>query len=190
MRLRIIAGTLKGRFITIPERNTEFRPTLERTRQSVIEIIKYHLPGAVTADVCAGSGAFGFEMISRGALRVDFVEKDRRRADLLVKNSRILSVSDLCRCIVGDVKLFIKRYKGPYQVIFYDPPYADEALALLVPDLLKLLAPDGILVYERALKHNFLQNSPVHEFCFDSRDFGDTVVEFYRFSKESKRFVE
>jgi hypothetical protein len=52
---------------------------------------------------------------------------------------------------------------------------------------MKLLAPDGILVYERALRHNFLQNSPVNEFCFDSRDFGDTVVEFYRYSKEFKK---
>lgn len=187
MRLRIIAGTLKGRFINIPERNTEFRPTLERTRQSIIEIIKFDLPGAVTADVCAGSGAFGFEMISRGALRVDFVEKDSHRAELLMKNSRMLSVSDRCRCIIGDVKSFVNKSKGSYQIIFYDPPYADEALALLVPDLLKLLTPDGILVYERALRSNFLQNSPVNEFCFDSRDFGDTAVEFFRFSKEFKK---
>ncbi len=187
MRLRIIAGTLKGRFINISERNTEFRPTLERTRQSVIEIIKFALPGAVTADVCAGSGAFGFEMISRGALRVDFVEKDRHRAELLIKNSRILSVSDQCRCIIGDVKSFVNKSKGPYQIIFYDPPYEDEALALLVPDLLKMLIPDGILVYERALRNNFLQNSPVNEFCFDSRVFGDTVVDFYRSPKEFKK---
>ena len=190
MRLRIIAGTLKGRFINIPERNTEFRPTLERTRQSVIEIIKFHLPGAITADVCAGSGAFGFEMISRGALRVDFVEKNRRRAELLIKNSRMLSVSDLCRCIIEDARSFVHKSKERYQVIFYDPPYADEALALLVPDLLKLLAPDGILVYERALRYNFLQSSPINEYCFDSRDFGDTVVEFYSFSKEFKRFIQ
>lgn len=187
MRLRIIAGTLKGRFINIPGRNAEFRPTLERTRQSVIEIIKFDLPGAVAADVCAGSGAFGFEMISRGALRVDFVEKDRHRAELLMKNSSILSVMDRCRCITGDVKSFVNKSKGPYQIIFYDPPYEDETLALLVPDLMKLLAPDGILVYERALRHNFLQNSLVNEFCFDSRDFGDTVVEFYRYSKEFKK---
>lgn len=190
MRLRIIAGTLKGRFINIPERNTEFRPTLERTRQSVVEIIKFHLSGAITADVCAGSGAFGFEMISRGALRVDFVEKDRRRADLLMKNSSILSVSDQCRCVVGDVKTFISKNNGPYRVIFYDPPYADETLASLVPDLMKLLAPDGILVYERALRHNFLQKAPISEFCFDSRDFGDTVVEFYRFSKEFNKVIK
>ncbi len=183
MRLRIIAGTLKGRYINIPVRNSEFRPTLERTRQSVIEIIKFHLPGAITADVCAGSGAFGFEMISRGALRVDFVEKDRQRAELLMKNSRMLAVSDLCRCVFGDVKSFIHKSKGLYQIIFYDPPYADEALAFLVPDLLKLLTPYGILVHERAQKQNFLQNLPTSELCFDSRDFGDTVVDFYRFKK-------
>ena len=175
---------MRGRFLNIPDRDAEFRPTLERTRQSVLEIIKFHLPGATTADICAGSGAFGFEMISRGALKVDFIEKDRRRAELIIKNSGILSVTDQCRCIVEDVRTFLRKNKERYQVVFYDPPYADKDLALLVPDLLKVLVADGILVYERTSKQNYLQNLSICDFCYDIREFGDTVVEFYRCSEK------
>lgn len=186
MRLRIIAGTLRGRFLNIPDRDAEFRPTLERTRQSVLDIIKFRLPGAIAADICAGSGAFGFEMISRGALRVDFIEKDRRRADLINKNSGILSVTDQCRCIVEDVRAFLRKHKECYQVVFYDPPYADKDLAFLVPDLLNVLAADGILVYERSSKQSYLQDLSVCDYCYDIREFGDTVVEFYAAVKNQK----
>lgn len=185
MRLRIISGTLKGRFIQIPEHCTQFRPTLERTRQSVAEIIKSYLPNAIVADLCAGSGAFGFEMISRGANRVDFVEKDRKRADILIKNYKLLGVEDRCRCIVDDVRSFVKKNKEKYDVVYYDPPYNDFNLQLLIPDLLNMVSEIGILVYERQAKQN--PSTPDKSIVpFDVRIFGDTIVEFYRSNKMNK----
>ncbi|HEX3019587.1 MAG TPA: RsmD family RNA methyltransferase [Chitinispirillaceae bacterium] len=184
MKLRIIAGTLKGRLINIPERDAGFRPTLERTRQSVLEIIKGYLPGAIAADVCCGSGAFGFEMISRGALRVDFFENDRRRADLLFKNSSVLGISDQCRIISGDIRTTVKRMTDFYDIIFYDPPYADIELAILTSELLNRLSQDGFLVYERAATKDSLKNASNNQCCFDIREFGDTAVEFYRLSEK------
>jgi len=182
MRLRIISGKLKGRFINIPESGVQFRPTLERTRQSIAEIIKSYLPDAIVADVCAGSGAFGFEMISRGAQRVDFVEKDRRRAELLTKNAQMLGVAEQCRYIVQDVRSFITKSKESYDVIFYDPPYNDEDLQLLVPDLLNLVAAGGILVYERRAKS--ILHAKIEAQPFDTRIFGDTEVQFFHSLKK------
>lgn len=177
MRLRIISGKIRGRFINIPENGVQFRPTLERTRQSVAEIIKTCLPDAIVADVCAGSGAFGFEMVSRGAKRVDFVEKDHRRAELLMQNAKLLGIADQCRFISQDARSFVTRSKELYDVIFYDPPYSDEGLQLLVSDLLKLLAADGILVYERRAKSPI--SAKIEAQPYDIRVFGDTVVEFF-----------
>ncbi|MBN2188552.1 MAG: RsmD family RNA methyltransferase, partial [Chitinispirillaceae bacterium] len=83
MRLRIIAGVLRGRILQCPGRQLAFRPTLERTRTAMADMLQPRIGGSITADLCAGSGAFGFEMLSRGAARVDFIENDRRAAELI-----------------------------------------------------------------------------------------------------------
>lgn len=175
MRLRIISGKLRGRFLVLPDKGKAFRPTLERTRESVAEIIKAYLPDAVAADLCAGSGAFGFEMLSRGCSRVDFVEKDSRRAADIAKNAENLGVKEFCRIYNQDVRTFIKNTSNRYDVIFYDPPYQRDDLAALVPEITSLLCDDGILVYERSRDG---KGGPMEP--FDRREFGDTVVEFFR----------
>ncbi|NLG16159.1 MAG: methyltransferase domain-containing protein [Fibrobacter sp.] len=176
MKLRIISGKLRGRLLYLPDKGNDFRPTLERTRESVAEIIKSNLPDAVAVDLCAGSGAFGFEMLSRGCARVDFVEKDLRRAAQIKSNAEKLGVTESCRIYTQDVKAFLKKSGSRYDLIFYDPPYGMEDLAGLVPEIINLLAQDGILVYERSRAEQW--KIPIVP--FDSRVFGDTVVEFYR----------
>jgi 16S rRNA (guanine966-N2)-methyltransferase len=178
IRLRIISGFLKGRFISVPETNN-FRPTLERTRESVAEIIKNKLDGAIVADICAGSGAFGFEMLSRGASSVDFIEKDRHRAAQLIKTASQFGLSDQTRVISRDVNSFIKSASGKYDIIFYDPPYDDKDLMYLHEDLVRLLNVDGILLYESRKIHKGAKPSEKKIIPFDIRTFGETVVEFY-----------
>lgn len=179
MKLRIISGLLKGRFISVPD-TKDFRPTLERTRESVAEIIKSRLPGAQVADICAGSGAMGFELLSRGALRVDFIEKDRTRADLIKKNAHQLGVADSCRIISRDVRSFLKNVSEAYDIIYYDPPYDSEELKS-IGALLDKLTENGILLYEyrKARKKEKDLDIAPKELLFDSRTFGDTVVDFY-----------
>lgn len=183
MRLRIISGLLKGRYISIPESGGDFRPTLERTRESTAEILKPHIDGAIAADLCAGSGAFGFELISRGASMVDFIEKDRRRASLILKTAEDFRVTDSCRIISRDARSFCKESSGGYDLIFFDPPYDRSDLHNSLPDILKLLSENGILAYQRPRglpvdvdKHALIEP-------YDIRNFGETVVEFYKLSK-------
>ncbi|NLD98821.1 MAG: methyltransferase [Fibrobacter sp.] len=176
MRLRIISGILKGRFISIPEDNKQFRPTLERTRESVSEILKPFISNARVADICAGSGAFGFEMLSRGADWVDFVEKDRRRAKLLIENAQKLNIADSCCVFTQDIRSFVNNSRGGYDIVYYDPPYADTELKTVIPQLKQLLSEDGILVYEKARESS--GSADLHE-PYATRVFGDTVVHFY-----------
>ncbi len=185
MKLRIISGELKGRFLSVPG-SSSFRPTLERTRESVAEILKTVLPGAVAADICAGSGAFGFEMISRGALKVDFIEQDRTRASLIRRNAEALGVEDRVRVITSDARTFVRESRERYDVVFYDPPYDDGNLQELLPSLMNLLRENGILVYER--KRGQREKTPPSPGdkpkLYDARLYGESAVEFYRMIEE------
>lgn len=181
MKFRIISGEFKGRILYTPDRGKSFRPTLERTRESVCEIIKPKLQNAVTADICSGSGALGFEMLSRGASRADFVEKDRSRLDYLKKNAKILGVTDRCRFYNQDVNRFINNKDSCYDIIYYDPPYDLCKLKDLIFDISFLLSTNGILIYEHSLDYKSKDIFSDIEFKpYDIRYYGNTVIDFYK----------
>ena len=179
MNLRIIAGTLKGRVIRIPEKQVSFRPTLERARQSIADMLTPLLPGCSGADLCAGSGAFGFEMISRGAKTVDFVENDRLRAESIRATATTFGIQGQCRIIMQGVAAFAASESGPYDIIFFDPPYDDAGMADLVPSLMRRLNPNGILLFQR---RRVRSAGPDRESrAPEVKIFGDTAVEIHRF---------
>jgi 16S rRNA (guanine966-N2)-methyltransferase len=180
MKLRIISGLLKGRFVIVPD-STDFRPTSERTRESLAEIIKNQLPGKRVADFCAGSGAMGFEMVSRGAAHVDFIEIDRNRAAIINKNAQNLGISQCCHVITKDIRSFLQNTSELYDVIFFDPPYDNDELKDMISTLLLRLTETGIVVYEfRKMRTSKLISLPDKKVIpYDSRAFGDTIVEFY-----------
>ena len=183
MKLRIIAGTLRGRTITLSDRSARFRPTKDRVRQSLAETIKQRLPGALVADLCAGSGAFGIECLSRGAARAQFIEHDRVLAEGISKHIERFGLSSRSGVFTTDVKRFITVCKDMFDVIFFDPPYADGELALLIPGILGLLAPEGLLLHERAAGKEDAEHSEIVDsglrFFRESRRYGDTRVDFY-----------
>jgi 16S rRNA (guanine966-N2)-methyltransferase len=183
MKLRIISGSLKGRIINGPDKDLSFRPTLERTRQSIADMITPLCRGAVTADICAGSGAFGFEMLSRGAKLVDFVENNRARAQLIRAHAEKFGVLSQCRVLTKDAAAFSRTCDERYAVIFFDPPYNDPASVSMVPAIKKLLQPGGVLLHQRrrparGATDNRLQDERPHE----TRAFGDTIVEIFHAS--------
>mgnify|MGYP003729959903 CR=1 FL=1 len=130
MNIRIISGSLRGRRIQIHRSAGAFRPTSQRVREAVADSIAGSISGAVVADICAGSGAFGFEMLSRGARTVDFVERDAARAADISRHARKFGVEGQCRIIVHDAARFVRSQTiARYNIIFYDPPYDDDELA-------------------------------------------------------------
>jgi 16S rRNA (guanine966-N2)-methyltransferase len=179
MKLRIISGTLSRRYITIDKSAQRFRPTQERVRQAVAETLQTRIPDAKAADFCAGSGAFGIELLSRGARHVDFVESDRLRGNSIERHCEAFGVGERSRVITQDIGRFLNASPGVYDIIFYDPPYEDAALAALVPALTSHLSKGGVLVYERG-KKGVPQGDKVSpaEFNFEVRSYGDTAVEY------------
>jgi len=182
MKLRIIAGTLKGRMIAIPEKDTAFRPTRDRIRESVASILAPVVHSAVVGDLCAGSGTFGFEMISRGARKALFVEHDRNRCKLIGQHAQKFGVAPQCTVIESSIAAFIgSRRLELFDILYYDPPYDSTELAALLPSLLKLISPRGILVFERRSGSGVSPlQSPNPSVDVDIRTYGETEICIFR----------
>jgi 16S rRNA (guanine966-N2)-methyltransferase len=185
MNLRIISGALRGRRISLPEKQVTFRPTKDRVRQSLAETIKEKIPGAAAADFCAGSGAFGIELASRGAAKVHFVERDRVLARSLSTAIDSLGIIAQCSVFNKDIVTFVRQCSFSYDIIFFDPPYENEELAALVAEMIPLLSRNGILLYEYSPRRKKLrlpfEFSDLKNVLVETKAYGDTAVDIFRF---------
>ena len=150
--MRIIAGALKGRHLKAPTWDG-LRPTSDKLRETLFNILAPRVPGARVLDGYAGTGAVGIEALSRGASHVTFVERDRRAQALIAENLARCGVSDGCAIIRASVEGALTPARSiPFDVVFLDPPYeADPAqVAAVLAAFGERLADDGILVLEHA----------------------------------------
>lgn len=155
-RLRIIAGSLKGRRIQVPP-DLPIRPTADRVREALYSILGPEVVDAVVLDAYAGSGALGFEALSRGAARVVFLEGDRRATEALLASAQALGVAKFCSVLTGPVSRSLQdgRAQGPYDLVLADPPYDDDGeVARFLPQVLGQLHRRGRLVLERPVTAN------------------------------------
>jgi 16S rRNA (guanine966-N2)-methyltransferase len=143
--MRIIAGEHRGSRIFAPT-GEETRPTSDRVREAAFNLIG-PVDGAAVLDLFAGSGAMGLEALSRGAASVTFVESDRdayRTIDRNVEKLRVTGATVLQR----DVFQVLAAERRTYDLILCDPPYGFDEDARIAPYLARVLAPDGVVVYE------------------------------------------
>lgn len=130
--MRIIAGAFGGRRLK-PPADRRARPTADRVREAWFNILGSRLDGSAVLDLFAGSGALGLEALSRGAARVDFVERGRAALAALTANVATLGVGDRATIHRGDaLKFAAKLPAGAYDVVLADPPYARDDAARLV----------------------------------------------------------
>ena len=148
--MRIIAGSCKGHRIDAPP-GRRTRPTSDRVRENVFNLVQSWVDGATVLDLFAGSGAMGIEALSRGAERAVFVEADAQACRVIDRNLEKLRLSG-ARVFCSDVGRFLATDRGSYDLIFCDPPY--EEYAALEPALARYLprlaAEDGLVVVETA----------------------------------------
>ncbi len=152
--MRIVAGALRGRRLgEVPHAGV--RPTPDRVREAVFNILGQHLDDMSFLDLFAGTGAMGLEAASRGARRSTLVEADLDAFATCEANIRALGVEDRVRAIRGDaarVARDLAEAGEAYDVVFADPPYGDppERTAALVEQIdgSTLLEADGVLVLQ------------------------------------------
>ena len=147
--MRIISGCRRGHKLFEFE-GRDVRPTTDRVKESIFNIIAPYIQGARVLDMFAGSGALSFEMLSRGAAHAVLLDKDKRSIKLIEKNIEALRFGGLCD--VHEVSCFdyVRSCKARFDVIFLDPPYnqgyIEPALTAIVQN--NLLDDNGIIVLE------------------------------------------
>jgi len=147
--LRVIAGSLKGRRLKAPTWEG-LRPTSDKLRETLFNILAPRMAGARVLDGYAGTGAVGIEALSRGAAAVTFVERDRRAQALIAENLAHCGVADGYVIIRASVARALSGlHADSFDIMIFDPPYDERA-----DDLLAAagghLAADGVLVLEHA----------------------------------------
>jgi 16S rRNA (guanine966-N2)-methyltransferase len=137
--VRIIGGAWRRRLLQFPAR-PGLRPTPDRVRETVFNWLAPILPGAVCLDLFAGSGAFGFEALSRGATRAVLLEQDPAVLAALQENRTRLG-ADAAAIVAGDALAYLNGPVEAFDIVFVDPPYAS---GLLNPCLDRLAGRDWL----------------------------------------------
>lgn len=149
--MKIVGGKFKGRRLAPPPKEG-VRPSSERLREALFNICQMSVEGSLFLDLCAGTGAIGFEALSRGAKRVTMVEQDRRALRCIQQNQNQLGIEKeltLLRCDARRAIDQLKKRSATFDLIFVDPPYGKLDLKELLEEAAHLLAsPGGTLFLE------------------------------------------
>ena len=183
--MRVIAGKYRGRKLKSPS-SIQTRPTSDRLRETLFNIVAPRIEGARFLDLCAGTGAVGIEALSRGAARVIFVDRSRKMAALVGANVESLEVPDTkTEIITAEALEFLRRHTkhqaGPFDIIFFDPPYAEDyeaVLGFMDEHVAEILQPDGIVIVEHHKKKP-LSDGPSLKRYRELKQ-GDSVLSFFR----------
>lgn len=184
--MRIIAGKAKGYNIKVPQ--GEVRPTQDRVREALFNIIGPIIEGARVLDLYCGSGSVGLEALSRGAASARMVDAARQSCNMARTNlekSKLVGGS----IVQSDCLQFVRRDTGHYDIIFADPPYAkaigdrDMIAELMTDRLSELLTDDGYFIAEAQLGYG-VGDIHTREFTgwklIDERTYGKNTILFYR----------
>jgi 16S rRNA (guanine966-N2)-methyltransferase len=143
--VRIIGGQWRGRKLRFAPVEG-LRPTGDRLRETLFNWLQFRLPGSRCLDLYAGSGALGLEALSRGAAKVDFVELNRSAAQTLREQLQILDAQNGQVHQTSAEEFLARAADTPYDLVFIDPPFADDLWQQTLAALAGRLAP-GTLVY-------------------------------------------
>lgn len=155
------------------------RPTPGRVKESLFSILQTRIEGARFLDLYAGTGAIGFEAASRGAEKVVSVEGHRDTADAIREAAEQFGVSDRVEVVAAPVDRALYRLEGEFDVVYADPPYADELPMQMFRLLLErnLLAPDALVIFEHSAR-TILPEIPGYR-SVREEVYGDVALAFF-----------
>ncbi|MGI6180654.1 MAG: 16S rRNA (guanine(966)-N(2))-methyltransferase RsmD [Agathobaculum sp.] len=176
--MRVVSGSARGcRLQPVPGMNT--RPTTDRVKENIFNLIQEHVRGARVLDLFAGTGQLGIEALSRGAQHCDFVESGRAAYDIVCKNVQAARVQERASLHKKDAGDFLSHVSaGQFDLIFLDPPYGGKILenALMQIERFDILSANGIIICESAIEDRF-----AHAFeTVRERRYGATLITVLR----------
>ncbi len=179
--MRVISGALKGRRLNAPA-GLSTRPTADRIRESVFNILAGSVEAERVLDLFAGTGALGIEALSRGAASAVFVDLAKAALAVIQRNIRDLGLEDRTRVIHWDIlknlNCLISQQRA-FDLVFMDPPYETDAVAPTLAALLSCgaLSPGARIVIEHSAREPIGFNRDLLTLV-DQRKFGKTLVSF------------
>jgi 16S rRNA (guanine966-N2)-methyltransferase len=176
--VRIIAGHFRGARLYTPSDMT-IRPTADRLRESIFNIIGPQIRGKRILDLFAGTGAMGIEALSRGAAHAVFIDNNPQALDLIHRNIEKVSAREQTTVIAWDAArdLSCLQDQAAIDIIFIDPPYRRGLIYKTLRHLQALPSCAGMIVVEHAVK-DALNDLPASLFMADQRRYGKTLVSF------------
>lgn len=181
--MRVITGIAKGRKLKAPK-GLETRPTSDRIKEALFNIIGSRVIDVNFLDLYAGTGAIGIEALSRGAVKAVFVEKNPNTVKIIKENLQTTGLLEQAEILVQEADRAIKIIAGKgekFEIIFIDPPYLKdlEKASLTLIDNNSLLAPGGLVITESS-KLDIMPQEVGQLRMFRQEKYGDTVLTFYQ----------
>ncbi|MFQ5601818.1 MAG: 16S rRNA (guanine(966)-N(2))-methyltransferase RsmD [bacterium] len=183
--MRIISGSKKGLKLA-SVKNSPIRPTTDRFREVIFNVIDNRFRNKPVLDIFAGSGSLGIEALSRGAARAIFIENNSRALSIIKKNLTLSNFEERAEIVKVSAIRALKKLTSSnekFYLIFADPPYAETILqqTIHIVDKNELLAEEGWLIVEHASKLNL--NTQIGSFILKVRKRqGESEVSFYRYA--------
>ncbi|KZL94443.1 16S rRNA (guanine(966)-N(2))-methyltransferase RsmD [Clostridium magnum] len=186
--MRIIAGLARGRKIMSPVGAGTTRPTLDRVKEAMFNIIQNRVYGATVLDVFAGTGSLGLEAASRGAKECYLVDRSNETYPFLAKNIENLKFQEICKSFNMDSYKALEEFSKKnivFDLIFIDPPYMKNMIPLAIEIIEKegLLDINGLIVTKIDSQEEIYQGTD-KIILKDSRRYGNTTVCFYRYKED------
>lgn len=170
--IRIIGGVYKGRYLDIPNSKVT-RPTMDKVRQAIFNVLHNKPVNAICCDLFAGSGAMGIEAISRGAKKCYFIDKDKQTFFLMKGNIKNIEIpEDKYELFLGDYRIFIKRNMGlKLDILFLDPPYKMNINADIIKDMTSrdMFSKNAVIVSEQENENPMIEGYEMKEYRYGAK---------------------
>lgn len=184
--MRIITGDFRGRKLETPVSNN-IRPTSDKVKESIFNILSMDIPGSVCVDLFAGTGNLGLEALSRGAEFCYFGDASNESIALIKKNIAICKANEYSRILAGDYSRVLARIDRKVDVFFLDPPYEAglyEKCFKLIREL-DLLAEGGVIMAEHG-KRQPLDDEIEGFVKIKEKKYGSIIVDIFGGSNDDE----
>jgi 16S rRNA (guanine966-N2)-methyltransferase len=178
--VRIISGKFKGhKLVSFDE--DHIRPTTDRVKESVFNIMAPYLESSRVLDLFSGTGSLGLEAFSRGASSVEMVEINPKSIKIIQKNLERLKITEGMKILKRDAVEFVKKYDGePYDVILIDPPFPLKICETILMEVSQSKVANGeTRIFIEHSKQEPLPPEIGTLRCIDTRSYGDKLAAFY-----------
>lgn len=188
--MKLTGGFFKGRVLSY-KKTSGLRPTRNIVREAIFDMLGSHVKGSNVLELFAGTGALGFEALSRGASFVVFVDNSKQAIKLLLKNAKLLNLRGNFRIVRMGAELALKKFAASghrFDIVFADPPYGfgESKLLRIFSGAFKILNDGGLFILETGNEPGVYKNLRIADFhLLKEKKYGSARVQIYQKKRTS-----